>query len=120
MPWEVEYTDEFGEWWDTLTETQQDAIAQRVERLQEQGPNLRRPHIGEIKGSKHDPHMKELICESGGALRILFVFDPLRSAILLVGGDKTGQWKRWYQAAIPAADDLYDTHLEELRKEGKV
>jgi len=50
-------------------------------------------------------------------LCILFAFDPRRMAILLLGGDKTGQWREWYREAIPLADDLYDAHLETLRKE---
>lgn len=117
---EVEYTDEFEAWWGTLSEAQQEAIAQRVARLDALGPSLRRPHVGEIKGSKHDPQMKELICECAGSLRILFVFNPLRNAILLLGGDKSGQWNRWYQTAIPLADNLYDAHLQELSNEGKL
>ena len=52
-----------------------------------------------------------------GELRLLFAFDPRRYAILLLGGDKPGKWKRWYRWAVPAADDLYDAHLEELRLE---
>ena len=116
----IEYTDEFEIWWDDLTLTQQDALAQRIDRLANKGPSLRRPHVGEIKGSKHDPQMKELICESGGSLRVLFIFNPVRNAILLTGGEKTGQWNAWYPRAIRNADDLYDTHLEELREEGKI
>lgn len=53
-----------------------------------------------------------------GALRVLFVFDPRRHAILLLRGDKTGNWERWYEVNIPRADDLYDEHLRELRDEG--
>ncbi len=49
---------------------------------------------------------------------MLFAFDPRRHAILLLGGDKSGQWDDWYQWAIPQADDLYDTHLQELHDEG--
>jgi hypothetical protein len=62
--------------------------------------------------------MKELRVSQGGALRVLFAFDPRRHAILLLGGDKSGQWEEWYETAIPAADVLYDVHLEELREEG--
>ena len=62
--------------------------------------------------------MKELRAPSGGrSLRVLFAFDPRLQAILLLGGDKTGQWERWYEWAIPAADDLYDVYLNELRDE---
>lgn len=54
----------------------------------------------------------------GGALRVLFAFDPRRHVILLLGGDKSGQWEEWYEIAIPAADALYDIHMEELWEEG--
>jgi hypothetical protein len=54
--------------------------------------------------------MKELR-STGGHVRILFAFDPARQAILLLGGDKTGNWKGWYQENIPQADELYDKHL---------
>jgi hypothetical protein len=119
VAWDVEYTDEFETWWDGLTEDQQAAVAARVERLQAQGPNLKRPIVGAIKGSRNDPQMKELrVSLAEGELRILFMFDPRRAAILLLGGDKQGQWNRWYKTAIPQADDLYDTYLDELRKEG--
>jgi hypothetical protein len=66
------------------------------------------------------PNLKELRTSSGGALRVLFVFDPLRTAILLLGGDKTGKWKQWYEEAIPQAERLYEEHLSELRAEGVI
>ena len=115
--WEVEYTDGFGEWWEGLTAEQQEALDDRVTLLAEVGPSLRRPVVGEITSSRH-ANMKELRVSSGGALRVLFAFDPRRHAILLLGGDKSGQWKEWHNWAIPRADELYDTHLEELRAEG--
>ena len=62
--------------------------------------------------------MKELRAAQGGALRVLFMFDPRRQAILLLGGDKSGEWNAWYARAVPLADDLYDTYLAELRNEG--
>ncbi len=64
--------------------------------------------------------MKELRASKDGALRILFIFDPIRRAVLLVGGDKTGQWEQWYHEAIPAANELYDAYLEHIRKEGLI
>jgi hypothetical protein len=64
--------------------------------------------------------MKELRASEGGALRVLFMFDPRRQVILLLGGDKTGHWSEWYVRAIPVADDLYDDYIEELRKEGLI
>ncbi len=115
--WEVEFTDEFGEWWDGLTPEQQEALDDRVMLLAEVGPSLRRPVVGEITSSRH-AHMKELRVSKAGALRVLFAFDPRRHAILLLGGDKSGRWQEWHNWAIRRADDLYDTHLEELRAEG--
>ncbi|HEX9711617.1 MAG TPA: type II toxin-antitoxin system RelE/ParE family toxin [Actinomycetota bacterium] len=53
-----------------------------------------------------------------GNLRVLFAFDPRRSAILLIGGDKTRWWNKWYERMVPIADDLYDVYLSELRQEG--
>lgn len=101
-----------------LTEKQQEAVAQRVDLLADQGPNLKRPVVGEITGSKFDPKMKELVVEVGKAsLRVLFIFDPNRTGILLLGGDKAGEWNRWYKAAIPEADSLYDDYLTEIQRE---
>jgi hypothetical protein len=111
---EIEYTDEFETWWDTLTIEQQEAISARIDLLAQRGPALKRPAVGEIKGSRFDPRMKELRVGQDGTLRILFVFDPRRTAILLVGGDKTGPWNAWYTAAIPEADRLYEQHLTEI------
>ncbi len=115
--WDVEYTDEFEAWWHMLTDSQQEALDDRVTLLSEVGPSLKRPVVGEITTSRHT-NMKELRTSRDGALRVLFAFDPRRHAILLLGGDKSGQWKQWYQWAIPEADDLYDTYLDELKEEG--
>ena len=64
--------------------------------------------------------MKELRAAKGGALRVLFMFDPRRQVILLLGGDKRGEWNSWYEWAVPVADDLYDAYLAELRNEGLI
>lgn len=117
--WEVEYTDEFGEWWDELDADEQESIAASVELLRQLGPNLPRPHVDTLNGSRH-AKMKELRTQhQGRPLRTLFAFDPRRAAILLIGGDKTGD-DRFYQRMIPLADDLYDEHLETLRNEGLI
>lgn len=118
--WSVEGTDEFAAWYDTLTEAQQDALTARVEMLEQHGPSLKRPTVGEIHSSRYAPLMKELRVSEEGQLRVLFVFDPRRTAILLLGGDKTGHWQEWYRTAIPAADQLYEDYLEELRAEGLI
>jgi hypothetical protein len=117
--WEVEYTDEFGQWWEALTESEQEAIGRSVELLRIEGPSLGRPHVDTLKGTRHS-NMKELRtqCE-GRPFRTFFAFDPRRSAILLIGGDKTGD-DRFYDRMIPIADTLYDVHLEELRKDGLI
>ncbi|MEA2255574.1 MAG: hypothetical protein QOG35_1619 [Solirubrobacteraceae bacterium] len=117
---EVEYTDEFEAWWNTLAIEQQVAVDARVQLLAQRGPALKRPVVGEIKGSSYDPHMKELVVEASGSLRILFIFDPRRAAILLLGGDKTGLWNQWYATAIPDADKLYEQYLKELADEGSL
>ncbi len=111
--WEVEYTDSFGVWWDELTEGQQVAITAVVGLLEERGPALTRPFADSIKGSRH-PNMRELRVQHAGApLRLLYAFDPRRVAILLVGGDKSGD-NRWYDIFVPIADTLYDEHLREI------
>lgn len=84
--------------------------------MQERAPVLPRPHSDVIVTSKHS-NMKELRGSVGEAeLRVLYAFDPRRAAILLIGGDKTGN-KKWYDEFVPIADELFDEHLEELRKE---
>jgi hypothetical protein len=85
--------------------------------LQRYGPALRRPHSDVIATSRH-ANMKELIIQHAGRpYRVLYAFDPRRSAILLIGGDKTGD-DRWYERFVPIADWLYDEHLAALGKKG--
>jgi hypothetical protein len=121
--WEVEYTDEFGSWYEELGDNEQDALIARVELLEELGPALGRPTVDNVHQSRH-PNMKELRAEGG--LRVLFAFDPTRTAILLIGGDKSPEdpksptWNRWYEVDVPIADDLYDEHLAMLRDEGRL
>ena len=119
MSWAVEYTNEFKDWWDNLGIQDQRALTAKVELLMERGPNLLFPHSSGIKGSHHG-HMRELRAQSGGRpLRVFYAFDPTRTSILLIGGDKTGN-DRFYEEYIPVADALYHEHLEELRREGLI
>ena len=119
MNWNVEHTDEFAEWWQNLTEAQQDDVTAIALLLMEQGPQLPFPYSSGISGSRHS-HMRELRVQSGGQpIRVFYAFDPRRSAILLIGGDKTGD-DRFYQRMIPVADALYDTYIAEIRKEGLI
>jgi hypothetical protein len=119
VSWEVEFTEEFEVWWKSLSEDQQDDIAHSVALLAELGPGLGFPHSSKVNASIHG-HMRELRTQSAGRpLRTLYAFDPLRTAILLLGGDKTGDG-RWYERLVPVADRLYEKHLDELKKEGKL
>ena len=116
VEWEVEYTEEFQGWWNSLSEAEQEDVNAKVILLQRYGPGLRRPHSDVIASSRHS-HMKELIIQHAGRpYRVLYAFDPRRSAILLLGGDKTGD-DRWYEKFVPIADQLYDEHLARIKKE---
>lgn len=101
-----------------LSVDEQERVTIAVEALGVLGPALGRPWVDTLDGSRHQ-HMKELR-PRGGHLRVLFAFDPHRTAILLLGGDKSGQWVEWYRRAISEADRLYDAHLAELRSEGGI
>ena len=116
MAWEVEYTNQFGEWWDDLSEEEQEAVTAAVNVLERRGPALGRPLVDTIKQSRH-ANMKELIPPASD-IRVLFAFDPRRAAILLIGGDKRGDWNAWYDRMVPIADGLFDEHLLELEREG--
>lgn len=119
MAYEVEVTDEWVEWFDTLSDAAQEEIAAVIGLLERLGPHLPFPHSSGIQGSRHS-HMRELRVQVGGRpYRSLYAFDPRRIAILLIGGDKTGR-DRWYEEFVPKADDLYDEHLEILEQEGLI
>jgi hypothetical protein len=114
MPWEVEYTDDFESWWEDLNEDEQES----VELVEARGPQLPFPDSSGVHTSKHG-NMRELrIQHQGRPYRVLYAFDPRRVALLLLGGDKTGN-DRWYEESVPKADRLYESHLEELRKGGR-
>ncbi len=116
MGWNVEYTDEFGRWWRSLTESEQDDVAACVGLLEEKGPTLPFPYSSGVEGSRH-AHMRELrVQHAGDPYRVLYAFDPRRCALLLMGGKKTGN-DRWYDEYVPMADRLYDEHVKALKKE---
>ncbi|MGC9950625.1 MAG: type II toxin-antitoxin system RelE/ParE family toxin [Bryobacteraceae bacterium] len=119
VAWEVEFTDEFRTWWDAVSEAQQDDLAHSVRHLIEFGPALGFPYSSKVGRSRY-PQTRELRTQSAGKpLRTLYAFNPLRSAIPLVGGDKTGD-DRWYEKFVPIADGLFERHLLELKKEGRI
>lgn len=116
--WDVEFTNEFGEWWVTLTEDEQDSLTVSVKLLQAIGPSLARPYADTVKQSRHS-NMRELRTQvHGQPLRTFYAFDPRRKAILLIGGSKVGDGC-FYDRMIPLADKLMDEHLLEIEKEDK-
>ena len=115
MAGEVEFSDEFRGWWDSLTAAEQKSVDFTVILLQQVGPGLKMPHSSGIETSRH-AHVRELrIQHAGRPYRVLYAFDPRRAAMLLLGGDKTGN-NRWYEEYVPLADAIYDRHLRELEE----
>ncbi|MEW2493578.1 type II toxin-antitoxin system RelE/ParE family toxin [Streptomyces nodosus] len=116
--WEVVLVAEVAAWFDELAEADWDTAEQvedAVDALSMFGPTLGRPLVDRIKGAEQH-HMKELRPGSSGMseIRILFAFDPVRRVVLLLAGDKAGNWQRWYDANIPLAEKRYQVHLAEL------
>jgi len=116
VAWDVEFTDQLWEWFGTLDALSEETVFAAVEELRAVDPGLGRPWVDTVKRSRHK-NMKELR-PTRRNVRILFAFDPRRTVILLIGGEKTGLWNAWYDRIIPVADRLFDVYLEELREEG--
>lgn len=117
VTWTVEFQDEFEQEFDALSDAVQDAILIEARLLEMLGPNLKRPHVDTLNGSKHR-NMKELRCTADdGVWRVAFAFDPKRKAILLTAGDKAGvNEKRFYRQLIARADERFDRHLAALER----
>jgi hypothetical protein len=114
MEWDVLLDEEFADWLDDQEEGLQDAIFPLIGLLRRFGPNLSRPRVDTVKGSRYG-NMKELRVQyQGDPWRILFAFDPTRCAILLIGGNKRGNG-RWYHEHIRIADERFARHLKSLR-----
>jgi hypothetical protein len=120
VAWVVEIGDEFKPEFDALPEKVREEILAFSRLLQKFGPLLKRPHVDTLKGSRHT-NMKELRFDvADGEWRVAFAFDPKRTAILLVAGDKSGgSQKRFYRQLIVKADDRFEAHLRRLKKEKK-
>ena len=119
VAWEVEGSDEFAGSFTGLSGEEQISVGRVVELLVEHGPLLPFPYASGVESSRHR-HMRELrIQHEGRPYRVLYAFDPRRTAILLLGGDKTGS-NRWYEENVPKADALYDEYLRELEREGLI
>ena len=114
--WKVEFHPSVEDWAHGLQQSDGEALLAAIRILEDQGPTLGRPLVDSIKGSDHK-NMKELRPGSTGRteIRVLFAFDPKRKAILLVGGDKSDDWKGWYAENIPIADDRFKDHLAALK-----
>jgi hypothetical protein len=116
MRCEVEYTEEFEEWWTSLDQDEQTTVDAYVRLLEQFGVGLGYPYSSDVKGSKF-AQMRELRPQhQGRPYRVLYAFDPRRMALLLIGGDKTGN-DRWYDEYVPMAERLYSEHLRELNRE---
>lgn len=116
MAWDVEVTDEFKAWWNGLTEGETVSVARAVMLLEERGPHLPFPYCSKVSGSRHSAMRELRVQHHGRPYRVLYVFDPRRVALLLLGGDKTGD-DRWYRKNVPLADRSYDDYLAEIEKE---
>ena len=116
MAYPVEFTDEFGEWWDSLNEDEQASVAALVGLLEEVGPTLGYPHTTDIRQSRHGRVRELRVQHAGRPLRVLYAWDTRRVAILLVGSDKTGHG-RWYDKFVRRADAIYDRHEASLKTE---
>lgn len=109
MSWDVILLEEVETWYFSLDEDAMAAVTGAIDLLELEGPTLGRPTVDKVKGSKFHS-MKELR-PAGTSIRILFIFDPRRQAILLLGGDKAGNWKSWYDKNIPIAERSYEDWL---------
>jgi hypothetical protein len=116
MCWEIQLLDPVTAWLDGLDQASYEQVIAAWRVLQTEGPQLGRPLVDTLKGSSYT-NMKELRPGSKGntELRLLFAFDPRRTAIVLVAGDKAGNWNAWYRVNIPIADQRFSDHLEHLR-----
>jgi len=112
--WEIAIRAEVARWLRTLDQKEYEQVVAALEALKVDGPALTRPFVDHIKTSRHS-NMKELR-PRGGNIRLLLAFDPTRAAVILVAGDKTNNWTKWYRVNVPIADDRFDEHLRTLEK----
>lgn len=119
--WEVEFDPSFEAWADQLAQPDAEALLAALRVLRDRGPTLGRPLVDTLEGSRHK-NMKELRPGSTGRseIRVLFAFGPECRAILLVGGDKSGDWSRWYDVNVPVADERFDAHLANITEEQNI
>lgn len=118
MSWNVQYSEEFEDWWEGLSVKEQDKVDRAVLLLQQFGPELPHPYSSGIRNSNL-PGLRELRIQCGGKpYRVLYAFDPERAAVLLIGGAKGG-YERWYEEFVPKAERIFARHLATLKKKEK-
>jgi hypothetical protein len=119
-PWSVEFHPACERWAEEMNQADAEALLAAVRVLRDHGPALGRPLVDTVHGSRHS-NMKELRPGSTGRteVRVLFAFDIERKAILLVGGDKSDNWKSWYDTNIRIADDRFNAHQATLEPKRK-
>lgn len=118
MKWTIKEHEEYSKWFEELKEDAQDSIFESLLLLEREGSHLGRPHVDTLKGSRF-PNMKELrVQHRGEPWRIIFMFDPKREGILLLGGNKKGN-DNWYKKNIPIAEQRYEEHLKKLKTKEK-
>jgi hypothetical protein len=120
LAWDVELHDDFVPEYDELPEEVQDELLALIEVLERIGPQLGRPRVDTLNGSRH-ANMKELRFDAaGGVWRFAFAFDPNRQAIILCGGDKSGgSERRFYRRLIAKADARFEAHLARVKSQKK-
>ena len=113
MSIEVLGTDEFRDWYGDLPVAAQERVTFVVDLLEEKGTRLGFPYTSAIQGTSLP--LRELrVQHMGEPIRILYIFDPLRQALLLLGGSKLGTGNRWYQTSIRRAEQLYEEYLRDM------
>jgi hypothetical protein len=112
--WEVITSENYDDWFIEQEKDDQIAILGKVYLLEEQGPNLGRPHADTLKGSKKLSNLKELRPRTDAhVFRVAYIFDPERKALLLIGGDKKGKnQKKFYKDLIKQAERIYAAYLD--------
>ena len=117
MRCEVTKSREFHAWWRELPAKERNTVTAALERLEERGVTLEYPQSSAVTTSRHG-RMRELRIDTRGeAIRVFYAFDPRRRAVVLVGGRKRGQDRRFYRQHVRQADAIYDRYLRALSRE---
>jgi hypothetical protein len=114
MSTEIIVTDEFRQWYEVLSVEEQRSVVHYVGMLEELGVTLPFPYSSGIKNSRYATMRELRVQHAGRPYRVLYAFDPVRNAVLLIGGEKTGK-DRWYEAAIKLADRLFEEYLSKTK-----